>query len=146
MRATVEARTLVGMHPLFSETMIRAHERELDRYGRTVHAPRGARREAAGQEPSVTIRLARPQDGEALARLAQLEGRLEPEAACVVAEVAGSVVAALPLDGGEPLADPFRRTAHLVPLLELRAKQLASTPPRRKPIAFLGAIRGWSRV
>ena len=94
----------------------------------------------------MTIRLARPQDGEALERLAQLEGRAQAEATYVVAEVAGSIVAALPLAGGEPLADPFRRTAHLVPLLELRAKQLASTPPRRKPIAFLGAIRGWSRV
>jgi hypothetical protein len=134
------------MHPLFSETMIRAHERELDRYGRSAHTLRGARRKAAGQEPSVTIRLARPQDAEALAQLAQLEGRPEAEATYLVAEVAGSIVAALPLAGGEPLADPFRRTAHLVPLLELRAKQLTSTPPRRKPIAFLGAIRGWSRV
>ena len=140
------ARTLVGMHPFFSETMIRAHERELDRYGRTAHTLRGARRKAAGQEPSVTIRLARPQDGEALARLAQLESRPAPEGAWVVAEVEGSLVAALPVAGGEPLADPFRRTAHLVPLLELRAKQLTSAPRRRKPVALLGAIRAWSRV
>jgi hypothetical protein len=134
------------MHPFFSETMIRARERELDRYGRTAHTLRGARRKAAGQEPSVTIRLARPQDGDALARLAQLDSSALPEATFVVAEVAGSIVVALPLDGGEPLADPFRRTAHLVPLLELRAKQLTSAPPRRKPVALLGAIRGWSRV
>jgi hypothetical protein len=34
------------------------------------------------------------------------------------------VVAALPLDGGRPLADPFRRTAGAVELLALRARQL----------------------
>ena len=147
MRPQEEARSLVGMHPFFSETMIRVHERELDRHGRTAHTLRVARQKAAGQEPSVTIRLARPQDGEALERLAQLEGRPRAEATYVVAEVAGSVVAALPLAGGEPLADPFRRTAHLVPLLELRAKQLTSPPPwRKKPVARLGAILGWSRV
>jgi hypothetical protein len=134
------------MHPFFHESMIRAHERELDRYGRTAHTLRGARRKAAGQEPSVTIRLARPQDGEALVRLAQLEGRPEPEGTWVVAEIDGGLVAALPVAGGKPLADPFRRTAHLVPLLELRAKQLTSAPRRRKPVALLGAIRAWSRV
>jgi hypothetical protein len=134
------------MHPFFAESMIRAHERELDRYGRTAHTLRGARRKAAGQEPSVTIRLARPQDEEALVRLAQLEGRSQPEGTYVLAEIDGSVVAALPLAGGAPLGDPFRRTAHLVPLLELRAKQLTSAPRRRKPVALLGAIRAWSRV
>ena len=134
------------MHPFFSESMIRAHERELDRYGRTAHTLRGARRKAAGQEPSVTIRLARPQDGEALVLLAQLEGRSRPEGTYVLAEIEGSVVAALPLAGVAPLGDPFRRTAHLVPLLELRAKQLTSAPRRRKPVALLGVIRAWSRV
>ena len=94
----------------------------------------------------MTIRLARPQDGEALVRLAQLEGRSRPEGTYVLAEIDGSVVAALPLAGGAPLGDPFRRTAHLVPLLELRAKQLTSAPRRRKPVALLGAIRAWSRV
>ena len=32
--------------------------------------------------------------------------------------------AALPLDGGRALADPFRPSAHIVELLELRARQL----------------------
>jgi hypothetical protein len=34
------------------------------------------------------------------------------------------VLAALPLAGGKPIADPFFRTAELVGLLELRAAQL----------------------
>ena len=44
------------------------------------------------------------------------------------------MVAAMPLDGGPALADPFHRTAALVEMLELRARQLrdarAAVPPR----------------
>jgi hypothetical protein len=38
-------------------------------------------------------------------------------------------VAALPLAGGPALADPFRSTAQLLPLLELRRRQLAPAHP-----------------
>ena len=40
-----------------------------------------------------------------------------------MAEVAGEVQAALSLDTGESVADPFRPTAALVDLLRLRARQ-----------------------
>ena len=41
--------------------------------------------------------------------------------------------AALPVDGGRTIADPFRSTAALVDLLDLRAAQIARTaaPERR---------------
>jgi hypothetical protein len=42
----------------------------------------------------------------------------------LVAEVGGELVAALPLDGGDAVADPFRPTAALVEMLTLRAQQL----------------------
>jgi hypothetical protein len=42
----------------------------------------------------------------------------------VVALVDGTLVAAMPLAGGPTVADPFVRTAHLRPLLALRAAQL----------------------
>jgi hypothetical protein len=133
------------MHPFFHETMVRANERELER---RVRAPR-LRWEtpppAAPGEP-VTLRLARPQDEEALRRLSALEGRPDPAGPHVVAEIGGDVVAALPLGPGRPMGDPFRPTDHLVPLLELRAKQLTAAPSHRRPVAFWGAIRGWSRV
>jgi hypothetical protein len=45
--------------------------------------------------------------------------------------VDGRLVAALPLAGGHMLADPFVRTAHLLPLLELRAAQLREPVGRR---------------
>jgi hypothetical protein len=133
------------MHPFYSESIIRLHERELDRYGRTAHMLTRAPRTAPRPEP-VTIRLARPQDEAALVQLALLDCRPRPDGAHVIAVVDGTVVAALPLAGGQPFGDPFRRTSHLVPLLELRAKQLTAIPPRRKPVALLGAIFGWGRV
>lgn len=77
-------------------------------------------------EGEVSIRLATCADADAVERLAQLEGRRTPEGAVLVAFVAGHPLAALPLDGGPPLADPFRPTAHLVRLLELRAAELAA--------------------
>ena len=76
----------------------------------------------------ITIRLATAADGDALVRLAQLDSTVPPapEAAGVlVAEVGGVVRAALPLDGGQAIADPFRPTSSLVDLLEARATELA---------------------
>jgi len=51
------------------------------------------------------------------------------------------VVAALPLGGGEPLSDPFRPTAHLLPLLRLRASQLEGQPRPRIEAAKAIAAR-----
>jgi hypothetical protein len=72
----------------------------------------------------VTIRTAGAQDALALGRLAQLDGRLYGGAAALVAEVEGELIAALPLDGSPAIADPFRRTAQLVAMLELRRGQI----------------------
>ena len=73
---------------------------------------------------AIALRLCRVGDDDALARLAALEERAVPRGQFVVAEVDGRIVAALPLDGGAPLRDPFVRTAHLLRLLELRAAQI----------------------
>lgn len=72
----------------------------------------------------ISLRLATSRDDEALRQLAELSGRLQPIGPCVVAEVDGRLLAALPLADGEPLGDPFRPTAELGALLALRAKQL----------------------
>jgi hypothetical protein len=48
----------------------------------------------------------------------------------LVAEVGGELRAALPLDGGPAIADPFRRTVELVAILTERARQIA--PPSRR--------------
>nr|MDQ4041999.1 hypothetical protein [Actinomycetota bacterium] len=70
---------------------------------------------------SVTIRRSRPSDEARLRRVAALDSRPAPAGPALVAEVDGEIVAAVPLDGGPPVADPFRPTADLVALLELRA-------------------------
>lgn len=72
----------------------------------------------------VTIRHAGPEDREAVARLAELDERPAPSGAVLVAEVEEQILAALPLDGGAPVAHPLRPTAGLVDLLELRSRQL----------------------
>lgn len=72
----------------------------------------------------VTIRPAAAADAAAVHRIAALDSRPVPAGELVVAEVDGEVLAALPIGGGEAIADPFRPTAALLPLLELRALQL----------------------
>jgi hypothetical protein len=91
----------------------------------------------------VELRLCRCADDPELARLAELEGRPLPFGRFVVAVVRGRVVAALPLGGGRPLADPFTRTEHLLPLLELRATQIREREPRRGLLPrYVNLMRG----
>lgn len=91
---------------------------------------RAARRRRSSEEygeldgSELTVRALQPSDDDAVRLLAALEGRHVPAGPALVAELDREVVAALPLDGGRPLADPFRPTANLVALLELRARQL----------------------
>jgi hypothetical protein len=70
-------------------------------------------------------------DRKALARLAQLDSRPRPEGIVLGAEVGGRLVAAISLDSGDVVADPFSRTGELRTLLELRAAQLGHRPARR---------------
>jgi hypothetical protein len=71
--------------------------------------------------PSVLLRAARGSDGPALERLAALDSSVVPAGDLLVAEAEGELVAALSRRDGERIADPFRRTAGVVALLELRA-------------------------
>jgi hypothetical protein len=75
--------------------------------------------------PSLTLRLAVPADAEALDRLAQLDSRRAPRGAVIVAEVGGELWAAISIDDGHAVADPFRPTGELVALLAERARQLS---------------------
>ena len=86
---------------------------------------RALSQERTGATPyEVELRLSRVSDDEALADLAVLAGQRLPFGRLVVAAVDGQIVAAVPLGGGRPLADPFWRTEELVRLLELRTAQL----------------------
>lgn len=106
---------------------------EQQRIGQAVNRARLLERPATRPQPTdepVALRLCSVHDDGALERLAVLEGQPAPSGRFVLAEVDGEVVAALPLRGGRPLTDPFRPTAHLLPLLRLRAAQLDDQPRR----------------
>ena len=89
---------------------------------------------------SLTLRLAVPADAEALDRLAQLDSRRAPRGAVIVAEVAGDLWAAISVDDGHAVADPFRPTGELVALLVERSRQL------RRARRTQGIERVWPRT
>jgi hypothetical protein len=78
----------------------------------------------------ITIRRSVPDDRPAILRLAALDGRDAPDGPMLLALVGGELRAALPVSGGEPLADPFHRTGGLVLLLRVRAEQHRQRPQR----------------
>jgi hypothetical protein len=85
----------------------------------------------AGAE-AVTVRMAVPADTAALRRLAQLDSAPAlKDVPTLVAEVRGELRAALAVESGRAIADPFEPTAELVAMLVQRARQLEPRPPRR---------------
>jgi hypothetical protein len=75
--------------------------------------------------PDISIRSANPHDYVSLWQLAALDDRPLPKGPFLVAEVEGEIVAAVSRDSRDAIADPFRRTAQAVALLQLRAEQVA---------------------
>jgi hypothetical protein len=115
--------------------------REAERFRRT----RVESRETPDAYDSITVRLARPADADALQRLSQLEGRSALTGATIVAEVGGTVVAARSLETGDSVADPFEPSAALSELLALRATHIRDASedgvPRRRVRMRLRALR-----
>ena len=77
----------------------------------------------------VTIRYARADDALGLLDLAALDSSYPPHGVVLVAEVDGRLWAALSLDDGHAIADPFRPSGELAFLLAERARQIARTMP-----------------
>ena len=73
---------------------------------------------------SLELRRATAGDERAVRRLAQLDEMTPPQGDVLLAEVDGRLVAALPLQGGRAVADPFEPTQEIVELLVLRAAAL----------------------
>jgi hypothetical protein len=111
------------MHPFLQAQLAALHENDLRA---DVDAARARTRAASrSREPfAVVIRRTTSADGPALAALSALDSAPMPLGAALVAEVAGTPRAVLPLDGGQAFGDPFVATDELVALLELRAKQI----------------------
>ena len=82
-------------------------------------------------DPTVVIRAARGSDGPALERLAQLDSQPRPHGELLVGERDGEVIAAFSPATRAVIADPFRRTADVVALLELHGAPRARRTGRR---------------
>jgi ketosteroid isomerase-like protein len=105
------------------------------RYTHVFHADGGKWRLLTAQGTPITdaaerlesgslIRPARAADEDAVRRVAQRDSRAVPDGDLLIAVVDGEVQAAIALDGGDVIADPFRRTEELVRMLALRRLQM----------------------
>jgi hypothetical protein len=72
---------------------------------------------------AITIRHATAGDAGRVLQLAELDARPAPVGATLVAEVDGQVWAAVGVDDGGAVADPFRPARNVVWLLQVRAEQ-----------------------
>jgi hypothetical protein len=85
---------------------------------------------------TVTIRRAGSQDAVALKLLSMLDSKRPLSGHVLVAESGGLVLAAISLQDGRIVADPFFPTADLVELLRARAERLeVEQRPRRRLLA-----------
>jgi hypothetical protein len=69
---------------------------------------------------TLTIRRADTSDAGALVRLAALDSASPPAGDALLAEVGGELWAAVEVDSGAAIADPFRPSGELVDLLRLQ--------------------------
>ena len=108
--------------------------------------PRAARNGTSPTVPTnaVTLRLARPADEHALDELAQLDCARPLHGPHLVAEVGGTLRAAISLTDGDVIADPFHRTTAMVELLRARSNtQLPDQrAARRAPTSLLRRLAG----
>ena len=98
-----------------------ASERLKDDHARLEPEPDGT---ATLKPEAITIRPLREEDVAAVERLAELEERRVPAGPLLLADVEGTIEAAVAIETGEALANPFVASAEVVSLLELRAGQL----------------------
>jgi hypothetical protein len=100
---------------------------------------------------TLTIRMAVRADEPALRQLAQLDSAPPPEPVpMLVADVGGELRAALSLDGGPVIANPFQRTSELVAMLAARVRQLQTSTPhpatRRRRSVHAGRLASAPRT
>jgi hypothetical protein len=86
-------------------------------------------------EKTLTIRPADLADLAGLDRLAELDSAYPPTGDTLVAEVGGELWAAIEIDTGATIADPFRPSGELVELLRLHASGESRT--ERRPLRRL---------
>jgi hypothetical protein len=88
-------------------------------------------------DTTLTIRRADAADTAALFRLAALDSSSPPTGDALIAEVGDEPWAAVEIDSGAAIADPFRPSADLVELLRLRAGLARGEKTERRTLARL---------
>ncbi len=87
---------------------------------------------------ALTIRRADVADFDALARLAALDSSSPPGGGDhLIAEVGDELWAAVDVDTGSAIADPFRPSADLVELLRFRVERMRAESRGRRRLASL---------
>jgi hypothetical protein len=89
----------------------------------------------------LTIRMAAPEDADALRGLAELDSAAPLTGRVLLAEFDGTVIAAASLDGGKVIADPFTPSAYAVRMLTVRRYQLMRSGRDGGPLRFRAAPR-----
>ncbi|HYZ82398.1 MAG TPA: hypothetical protein VE571_14070 [Solirubrobacteraceae bacterium] len=90
---------------------------------------------------TVELRPARPGDEATLRRLAALDEAPALQGPVLLALVEGEAVAALAVDDGRVVANPFVPSGHAVSLLRLRAAHLSNASGRRRRRIRLPRLR-----
>jgi hypothetical protein len=102
---------------------------------------RKAHRHSVADAAQVAVRPATAADTTAIIRLAALDSAPVPAGTILIAEVAGEAHAAIGIESGAVVADPFRRTTAAVRVLRAHAAQArrrtrrARTPRYRRALA-----------
>ena len=89
---------------------------------------------------SLTIRQSMPHDADALTALAQLDSSRPLRQPALVAEIGDELWAAVSLSDQRVVADPFRPSGAVVPVLVERARQLRRTERRRRHGERFGSL------
>lgn|SRR5436305_8180433 len=112
------------MNPFLSKELADQHIRDLREAARGGGGRADRRSVEHDGIDQLRVRPFAERDIDAVRVLAALDSKPLPTGAVLVGERSGEVVAALGLDGGHVLADPFKPTADVIALLKLRARQL----------------------
>jgi hypothetical protein len=83
---------------------------------------------------TLTIRRASDADGVSLDRLAALDSSRPPSGDVLIAEVGAELWAAVEVQSGAAIADPFRPSGELVELLRVRAKGMRGDARRERRV------------
>lgn len=95
-------------------------------------ASSASRRPAGVPRTTVALRLAQPDEAQVVRRLAALDDAPALEGESLLALIDGEAVAALSLEDGRVVSNPFVRTQGAVALLRLRAEHVKGASRRRR--------------